>query len=84
MYYRTLRNLITGYANITTLQILAHLYATYGNINPTDLIDNDERMKKAYDPSQPIEILFDQYEDAIELAAAANAAYTPAQIAAYA
>jgi hypothetical protein len=41
-------------------------------------------MKKSYDPSQPIQTLFDQYEDAIDFAAAANAAYTPAQIIAYA
>jgi regulator of replication initiation timing len=84
MYYRSLRNRITGYANVSTLAILTHLYTTYGNINPTDLIENDSRMKKSYDPSQPIETLFDQYEDAIDFAAAANAAYTPAQIIAYA
>jgi hypothetical protein len=42
MYYRTLHNRITGYANATTLHILTHLYATYSNINPTDLIENDE------------------------------------------
>jgi hypothetical protein len=83
MYYHTLRNRIMGYANTTTLQILSHLYTTYGNISPTDLIENDERMKKPYDPSQPIECLFDQFEDAVDLAAAANAAYTPAQIVAY-
>jgi hypothetical protein len=84
IYYRSLRNRITGYANVATLTILRHLYDTYGNISPTDLIDNDTRMKAPYDPSQPIELLFDQFEDAIELAAAANAAYTGPQIVAYA
>jgi hypothetical protein len=34
--------------------------------------------------SQPIKSLFDQFEDAVDLAAAADAAYTPAQIDAYA
>ena len=84
IYYRSLRNRITGYANVTTLTILRHLYDNYGNISPTDLIDNDNRMKAPYDPTQPIELLFDQFDDAIELAAAANAAYTGPQIVAYA
>jgi hypothetical protein len=84
IYYRSLRNRITGYANVTTLTILRHLYDSYGNISPTDLIDNDTRMKAPYNPSQPIELLFDQFDDAIELAAAANAAYTGPQIVAYA
>jgi hypothetical protein len=48
------------------------------------LSKNDEQMKQAYDPSQPIESLSDQYKDAMELAAAANAAYPPQQIVAYA
>jgi hypothetical protein len=74
IYYRSLCNRVTGYANVTTLTILRHLYVTYGNISPTNLIDNDTRMKAPYDPSQPIELLFDQFDNAIELAAAANAA----------
>jgi hypothetical protein len=84
IYYRSLRNRITGYANVTTFAILHHLYDTYGNISPTDPIDNDTRMKAPYDPSQPIELLFDQFDDAIELSAAANVAYTGPQIVAYA
>jgi hypothetical protein len=31
-------------------------------------------MKNAYDMSQPIEVLFDQIEDAVDLADAANTA----------
>jgi hypothetical protein len=84
MYYKTLRNRITGYASVTTRNILEHLYLTYGHISPADLADNDATMKSAYDPSQPIEVLFDQIEEALDLAAAANAAYTPQQIVAYA
>jgi hypothetical protein len=41
-------------------------------------------MFEYYDPSQPIESLFDQYKDVMELVAAANAAYSPKQIVAYA
>jgi hypothetical protein len=75
---------ITGYATITTRHIITHLYATYGNITPADLAHNDTRLKAPFDPSQPIEILFDQIEDAVDLAAAARAEYTQDQIVAYA
>jgi hypothetical protein len=84
IYYRSLRNRITGYANVTTLTILLHLYDSYSSILHTNLIDNDTHMKAPYDPSQHIELLFVQFDDAIELAAAANAAYTGPQIVAYA
>ena len=64
MYYRTLRNCHTGYAMVTTRAILNHLYAGYGDLSPQDMADNDVRLKTAYDVSQPIEVLFDQVEDA--------------------
>jgi hypothetical protein len=85
IYYRSLCNRITGYADVTTLTIFRHLYDSYSNIPPTNLIDNDTRMKAPSDPSQSIELLFHQFDDAIELAAAANAAYyTGPQIVTYA
>jgi hypothetical protein len=83
-YLRTLRNRITGFANVTTLQLLSHLYTNYGRLSPADLQDNDTRMRNNYDPNQPIEAFIDQIEDAISLAAAANAPYTAAQIVAIA
>jgi hypothetical protein len=83
MYYNTLRDRITGYASVTTRQLLDHLCATYGNITPANLADIDAKMKTPFDPSQPIEVLFDQIEDTADLAAAANVAYTAAQIVVY-
>jgi hypothetical protein len=83
-YYCTLRNQIMGFANVTTCQLIKHLYKTHGNIMPADLIENDKCMKAAYDPSQPIEVLFDQIEEAVDLADSANAAYTISQIVAIA
>jgi hypothetical protein len=75
---------------VTTRQLIEHLYNTHGNITPADLIENnitpadlienDERMKTAYNPSQPIEVLFNQIKDAVDLADAANTAYTIPQI----
>jgi hypothetical protein len=80
MYIRTLRHRVTGFANATTLQLLSHLYATYGRLSPADLQANDARLRTGYDPNQPIEALIDQVEDAVSLAAAANTPYTAGQI----
>jgi hypothetical protein len=82
MYYHTLCNWHTGYDMVTTCQILNHLYTGYGDVSPQDMADNDACIKTAYDVLQPIEVLFDQVKDAIELANAAQAPYTPPQISA--
>ena len=79
-YYRTMRNRVTGFANVTTLVILTHLYDTYGRLTPQDMTDNHANMTSDYDAATPIETMFDQVEDAIDLAAAANVPYSPAQI----
>ena len=52
----------------------------YGNITPEDLAANDERMKTQYDVSRPIEMLYDQIEDAIEYASAGGTPYSAEQI----
>ena len=56
------------------------LIQQYGNLTPQDLADNDARLKQEYDPGQPIELLFDQVEDAVGFADTAKAPYTPEQI----
>ena len=69
-----------GYANVTTLQILTHLYDTYAIIRDPDLTENKERMEAAYDINMPIETLFEQIEDAVEYAAQAHTPFTNAQV----
>ena len=34
--------------------MLTHLYTTYASITPAKLIENDARLKTAYDVNQPI------------------------------
>ena len=80
MYTRGLRNPHTGYSNVTTMGLLTHLYNTYGSITSMDLEQNDIRMKTQYDPTQPIEVLFNQIETAQEFAEAANNPYPNATI----
>lgn len=83
MYYKTLCHRTTGYATIATRKILDHLYSTYGKITPADLADNDAKLKSPFDPSLPIEKLYDQVEDAQDLATAAGTPYTTTQIVTY-
>jgi hypothetical protein len=49
-----------GFANVTTLAILNHLDATYGELSPDDLDRNMVELEKPWDPSTPIETLFQQ------------------------
>ena len=65
LYLKTLKNRITGYANVSTRQMLDHLYASYASLTPQDLQSVDSAMKQPYDPHTPIETLFDQIEDAV-------------------
>ena len=80
MYLRTLENRHTGFAAVTTRQLIDHLLNTYGNLTPTDLASNDAHFRTAYDPSQPIESLYAQIEDAMDLAATGPTPYTPEQV----
>ena len=84
IYYQTLRNRHTGYSIISTRDILTHLYTQYGNITPQDLQDNDFKMKNPFDTSLPIETLYDQIEDAVELADAGLTPYTVQRVVAIA
>ena len=80
IYLRTLRNRHTGYASVTLLQLITHLYPTYGQITPMDLDANDERFKRPFDPAQPFETLIQQIEDAQEYADAGGNPYSASQI----
>ena len=79
-HLRILRNAHTGYNNATPLDMLNHLYRTYGQITPKDLEDNDQRMRTPYDPAQPITNLFAQLQEAVDFADAAQRPYSNEQL----
>jgi hypothetical protein len=58
------------FGNTTTLQLLTHLWATYGTINYVDLMDNVERMQAPWNPEEGIDALFTQLKQGREYAAA--------------
>jgi hypothetical protein len=84
MFLRTLRSKYVGYQQHSTRNILDHLYATYANISASDLLTNDAKMKTDINVNQPIELFFDQIEDAVDFAAAGKCPYTPEQVTAVA
>jgi hypothetical protein len=63
MYLDTLNDTMVGYVNISSRDMLDHLFETYGNITAVDLEINFEHMRRAWDPQQPVETLFKQITD---------------------
>ena len=58
-FARSLQHKHLGYGNTTTREILDYLYSTYANISPSDLQDNNARLRTPYDANHPIENLTD-------------------------
>jgi hypothetical protein len=63
MYFDILSDSMVGYANISSRDMLDHLFETYRNIAAVDLEINFEHMRRAWDPLQPVESLFKQIQD---------------------
>ena len=80
MFVSALSDPHVGYANITTLQLLTHLYATYALITDGDLEENKENMGAAYDVNLPIETLFKRIEECVQFAAAGDTPFTAPQV----
>ena len=56
--------------------LIKHLYTNYGRINAATLTDNGNKMKKPWDITSPIELLFAQIEDGQAYATAGGEPYT--------
>ena len=69
-YICSLRDKYIGYANITILQMLTHLYAAYTKITEGDIEENNKCMRVDYDVNQPIEVLIEQIVGTVYMAAA--------------
>jgi hypothetical protein len=79
-YLNAISDEIAGYANCTSLQLLTHLLTYYAMIAPTELMQNYERLNTPYDPNQPIEMLFQQIQDARAFAVAGGQPYGASMI----
>jgi hypothetical protein len=74
-YLNALSDEVVGYANCTSLDLLAHLFTFYAMIGPTELMQNYESLNTPYDPNQPIETLFQQIQDVRAFAVAGGQPY---------
>jgi hypothetical protein len=63
MYLDILNDNMVGCANISARDMMDHLFDMYGNITAVDLEINFERMRRTWDPQQPVESLFKQIQD---------------------
>jgi hypothetical protein len=74
-YLNALSDEVVGYANCTPLDLLNHLWTFSAMIAPTEFTQNYERPNTPYDPNQPIEMLFEQIQDARAFAVAGGQPY---------
>jgi hypothetical protein len=65
---------MVGFANTTSREMLDHLFLTYVNITDVDLEHNLKKMRKAWDPQQPVETLFKQIQDCSDFSEAGGVA----------
>jgi hypothetical protein len=72
IYVRSLRNIVPGYSNVTSHQLLKHLWDKYGTITQSELDNNELRMALPWNPPTPIESVFRQLEDSINFASAGH------------
>ena len=59
---------------------MEHLFQNYGQINPNELLTKENDIRAlTYDPKVPIDTLFEQIEDLVDISGYANTPMTPQQ-----
>lgn len=76
----SLKHRTYGFALVRTRTIIAHLYTTYGTITSEELTQNDELMRVPWEPTTPIEGLFEQIDDGSAYAISGGDPYTDKQL----
>ena len=80
MYLKGITDGNVGLAHVTIRDILHFLFQNYRNITQYDIEENDKKLKEKWDTNTPIEMLFDQIDDAQDFVAAAGQPYTNNQL----
>ena len=76
-YLRELADPELGLGSVSCLQILNHLWATWGKITQIELDANALRMAAPWNPPTPIDKLFTQLDDGVRFATAGNDTPSP-------
>ena len=79
-YIQSLQDKNIRYTNVTTKEMLAHLYLAYVKISDGDLEENDKQIRADYNVNQPMEVLFEQIDDSVDIAVTANNPYLAEQV----
>ena len=79
-YLKGIKRRHEKFLGVSLLNIIQHLYNNYVTLNQVDIDDNDREMRKYYDPTLPIEVMFDQIEEVMEVTEAASCPYNKNQI----
>ena len=72
LYLKIIKRRHVKFLGVPSLDIIQHLYYNYGMLNQVDIDDNGKKMRKHYDPTLPIEVLFDQIKEGMEVAEATS------------
>ena len=78
-YFRSFKNKYTRYVNVQCLEILSHLWSTYGVLQDYEVQENDVKMKKSISAENLFEDFVEQIETAVD-AVATQVPYTREQI----
>ena len=80
MFINALCDIHVGYANVTTLQLLTHLYTTYGKITDADLRKNLDLMNEPFDVNLPVETFFRRIEECVDYASNGQTPFSKEQV----
>lgn len=79
IYLSSMRNRLTGYANVPVRTMLTTLFTNYAKIDDLAMDTVENNIKKQWDPSTPIETLFNQIQTNCDIADMAEQPFTDAQ-----
>ena len=71
-YFKGQRQAYKNYSNRTLVVLIQHLYDDHGTISPMDIEDSEQKMKQEWSLLDPMVDLFEQIEEGVEFAEAAN------------
>ena len=80
IYLKAVEDRHTAFAGVTAAELVTHLRNSYDVVTANELEKNAIKMRTEYDPEHPIEGLFEQMEDGMELAEAGGTPYTDMQV----
>ena len=69
-----------GYSGSSTLDLLTHLYETYAVNSNANWLANHKRFREAYAPTVPIEVVWQQINDAVAYDDAGSTPYSNKQV----